>query len=50
MVHESLKSGKGVSKAERHYQELVVSLVCSEGYFMAVIRVHYDLVVSGGKA
>ena len=49
MVHEGLKGGRSISKVERHYQELVVSLVCSEGCFMSVIGIHFDLMVFGVK-
>jgi hypothetical protein len=46
MIHESLKSGGGVTQAKGHDQELLLTLVISKGSLGDVFLFHAYLVVS----
>jgi hypothetical protein len=46
MIHETLKSGRGITHAKRHDQELIVTLMSAKGIFGNIFIFHIDLVVA----
>jgi hypothetical protein len=46
MVHETLKSGRCITEAKGHDQELIVTLMSLKGNFGNVFLLHTDLVVA----
>jgi hypothetical protein len=49
MIHETLESGRGITQAKGHDQELIVTLMSSKGSLGNVFFFHTDLVVARMK-
>jgi hypothetical protein len=49
MIHETLKSGGGITQAKGHDQELTVTLVSLKGSYLDIFLFHAYLVVARMK-
>lgn len=45
MVHQDLKSGRGISERKGHNSKFIETLMCSKGCFWNIGRVHSNLVI-----
>lgn len=46
LVHDTLKCGRGIGEPERHHQEFIVPQLCLERFFVDVLVLDSDQVVS----
>jgi hypothetical protein len=47
MIHERLKSGWSICKAERHYEKLVMAFMSADSSFWDILGVNLNLMISG---
>ncbi|KAJ0568647.1 hypothetical protein HanIR_Chr06g0298561 [Helianthus annuus] len=49
MIHEGLKSSRGIGQPKRHDHKFKMAFMCSKSCLMDVTRKHPDLMITGPK-
>jgi len=49
IIHQRLECSRRVGESERHDEELIQIIMCSEGRLGDVCRIHADLVIAGAE-